>query len=68
MKSKSVYQTPDQCGRDTTEMTNIELRNHYAQDEICVQAVAWLYLFSGSFVGLLSLIILKFAIEFDHFL
>jgi hypothetical protein len=68
MKSKSIYQPPDQCARDTTEMSNIELRNHYAQDEICVQAVAWLYLFSGSFVGVLSLIILKFAIELHHLL
>ena len=68
MESQCIYQPPEKCARDTTEMSNIELRNHYAQDEICVQAVAWLYLFSGSFVGVLTLVLLKLAIDAQNLL
>jgi len=68
METKSIYQSPEQCARDTSEMSNIELRNHYAQDEVCVQVVAWLYLFGGSFVGVLTLVLLKVAIDIQHLL
>ena len=68
METKSIYQSPEQCARDTSEMSNLELRNYYSQDEMCVQAVAWLYLFSGSFVGVLALVFLKFAIDIHHLL
>lgn len=68
MKAKNVYQSPEQCARVTSEMSDLELRSYYSQDEICVQAVAWLYLFCGSFVGVLTLVLLKFAIDIHHLL
>lgn len=68
MEIKSIYKSPEQCARDTSEMSNLELRNYYSQDEVCVQSVAWLYLFSGSLVGVLALVFLKVAIDTSHLL
>ncbi|MEO1858061.1 MAG: hypothetical protein ABGY95_11965 [Rubritalea sp.] len=68
METKSIYQSPEQSARDTSEMSDLELRNYYSQDEICVQAVAWIYLFSGSFVAVLTLVFLKLSTDIDHLL
>ena len=63
MEPKSIYQAPEQSARDTSEMSDLDLRNYYAPDEMCVQAVAWLYVFLGTFTGVLTLLVLKVATD-----
>ncbi|MFC4992268.1 hypothetical protein [Rubritalea tangerina] len=64
MELESVYQCPENS--QLQEMNDQQLRRHYAQDEICVQVVAWFYLFFGSSLATISLILLWLSIEIDN--
>lgn len=66
MEAKNIYQSPDSTARDTTKMSDFELRSYYAQDEICVQAVSWFYLFFGSLLGTLSLSSLCVTLDMEN--
>lgn len=66
MEAKNIYQCPDSAARDTASMSDSELRKYYAQDEICVQAVSWFYLFFGSLLGTLSLTSLYVSLELGN--
>lgn len=54
MESESIYKTPAHAARDTSTFSDSELRRYYAQDEACILAVGWFYLFFGSLLFSLS--------------
>ncbi|MGJ8672826.1 hypothetical protein [Rubritalea sp.] len=54
MEADCIYKSPSNVARDSTTFSDSELRSYYAQDEICVLAVGWFYLFFGSLLFSLS--------------
>ncbi|MFC5050809.1 hypothetical protein ACFPK9_09295 [Rubritalea spongiae] len=48
MEADSIYKSPSNVARDLATLSDSELRSYYAQDEVCVLAVGWFYLFFGS--------------------
>jgi hypothetical protein len=48
MEAESIYKSPRHIARSSASLSDSELRDYYAEDEVCVLAVGWFYLFFGS--------------------